>query len=118
MAKVNTKKEKKEKELKNETKKGKNSVSSKNENEQKTNIKIYEKYTCFVVGIIAILLFVSVLKNPIFIPALLITIALELFCIAYYYLEDKDKKKLVYGLFIVGVILVFVAIIYTILNTI
>ena len=65
-----------------------------------------------------VLLLFSVIKNPIFIPAFLITISLELFCIAYYYLEDKNKQNLVYGLFIFGVGLVIAAIIYTIFNTI
>lgn len=99
------------------SKKGKKSVDKKKKNNE-VNIKTYEKYTCFVVGIIIVLLFFSVLKNAIFIPALLITIGLELFCIAYYYLDDKNKKDLVYGLFIFGVGLVIAAIIYTIFNTI
>ena len=86
--------------------------------EKENNIKVYEKYTCFVIGILIILLFISVLKNAIFIPALLITCGLELFCIAYYFLDDKTKKNYVYGLFVVGVILIIVAIIYTIVNTI
>ena len=109
MAKVVKKKEK-------AVKKGKKSVN--NKKEQQKNIKIYEKYTCFVVGIIMILLFVSVIKNPVFVPALFITIALELFCVAYYYLDDSDKRNFVYGLFIIGVIFVFIAIVYTIFNTI
>lgn len=107
LAKVNTKEK---------NKKGKKSIDSKKE--QELNIKIYEKYTCFVVGLIVVLLFFSVIKNTIFIPALLITIGLELFCISYYYLDDNDKKSLVYGLFIFGVGLVIAAIIYTIFNTI
>lgn len=114
MAKSGEKKRDLNKELK---KKGRKSINKKN-NDKEVNIKIYEKYTCFVVGIIVVLLFFSVLKNAIFIPALLITIGLELFCIAYYYLDDKNKKDLVYGLFILGVGLVIAAIIYTIFNTI
>jgi len=102
--------------LKKGVKKGKKSVVNKKYREE--NIKIYEKYTCFVVGLIIILLFFSVLKNSIFIPAFLITIGLELFCIAYYHLEDNSKKNMVYVLFIFGVGLVIAAIIYTILNTI
>ena len=85
--------------------------------EKEKNIKSYEKYTCFVIGFLIVLLLVSAIKNPIFIPAFLITVGLELFCIAYYYLEDKEKKNYVYGLFIVGVILIVVAIGYTIINT-
>jgi len=114
MAKVS---EKKEKELKKETKKGKKSIVNNSDN-SKNNIKTYEKCTCFIIGFIVILLFVSVLKNAVFIPAFLITIALELFCIAYYYMDDKEKKNFVYGLFIMGVVLVVFAIFYTIFNTI
>ena len=84
----------------------------------KEDIKIYEKYTCYVVGFIAVLLFASVIKNTIFIPAFLITIGLELFCIAYYFLDNKNKRDLVNVLFIVGVGLVIFAIIYTIIETI
>ena len=87
-------------------------------NEEKENIKIYEKCTCFVVGIIILLLVFAVIKNAIFIPALLITIGLELFCISYYFIDDKEKKSLVYGLFEFGVFLVVVAIIYTIVKTV
>jgi len=112
MAKSGAKKRDLNKEL---SKKGKKSINKK---ENEVNIKTYEKYTCFVVGIIIVLLFFSVLKDAIFIPAFLITIGLELFCIAYYYLDDKNKQDLVYGLFILGVGLVIAAIIYTIFNTI
>ena len=119
MTKVSEKDKKNESkiEMKKEIKKGKKSVGKKKTNND-VNIKTYEKYTCFVVGLIIVLLFFSVLKNAIFIPALLITIGLEFFCIAYYYLEDKNKQNLVYGLFIFGVGLVIAAIIYTIFNTI
>lgn len=107
MAKVDAKKEKKN------VKKGKNSV-----NKDGANIRVYEKYTCVVVGVIIALLLFAVIKNPIFIPAFLITVGLELFCVAYYYMEDKNKQSLVYGLFIGGVLLVVIALIYTIVNTI
>ena len=102
---------------KKQTKKGKKSVG-KNKEVEKLNIKTYEKYTCFVVFGIVVLLFFSVIKNTIFIPAFLITIGLELFCIAYYFLDDNKKKDLVYSLFIFGVAFVVAAIIYTIFNTI
>ena len=71
-------------------KKGKESIDKKEE--KKVNIKIYEKCTCFVVGLIAVLLVFAVIKNTIFIPALLITVGLELFCIAYYYIDNNKKK--------------------------
>ena len=91
--------------------KGKKSVNGK-----KNLKKTYEKYTCYVVGVIVLLLVVAVIKNLIFIPALLITIGLELFCIAYYFIDNKRKKSLVYGLFELGVFLVLVAIVYTIIK--
>ena len=104
--------------VKNNEKKGKKSIDKIKKNnkkcEGKENVKVYEKYTCFAVGLIILLLVFAVIKNLIFIPALLITIALELFCIAYYLLEDKSKKSIVYALFEIGVALVVGAIIYTI----
>ena len=117
MAKEEVKKKNK-KEENNKVKKVSKEKKLSKKKEQENNIKVYEKYTCYVIGILIILLFVSVLKNAIFIPALLITCGLELFCIAYYFLDDKNKKNYVYGLFVVGVILIIVAIIYTIINTI
>ena len=92
-------------------KKGKKSVD--NKEEKKLNIKIYEKCTCYVVALIIVLLGFAVVKNTVFIPALLITVGLELFCIAYYYIDNKNKKSLVYALFQLGVALVVAAIIYT-----
>ena len=100
---------------KKEVKELKNAVNKK---DNKEKIKLYEKYTCYVVGLIILLLVIAVIKNYIFIPALLITIGLELFCISYYYIDDKSKKSLVYGLFEIGVFLIVVAIIYTIVKTI
>ena len=97
--------------------KGKKSIKI-SKNKENNNIKTYEKYTCFVVGILIVLLLFAAIKNMIFIPALLITIGLECFCISYYYLENKEKVNLVYGSFIFGVGLIFAAIIYTIINTI
>ena len=95
-------------------KKGKKSI----DNKKKASAKDYERYACYVVGLLIILLFVAVIKNAIFVPALLITIGLELFCIAYYFIDDKSKKKIVYGLFIFGVALVLFAVIYTIVKVV
>ena len=92
-------------------KKGKKSVDKK-------GLKIYEKCTCYVVGLIILLLIFAVIKNTIFIPALLITIGLELFCIAYYFIDNKKKKSLVYVLFEFGVALVIAALIYTLIKII
>lgn len=97
-------------------KKGKRSIKKKTSG--KSDIKRYEKYTCFVVGLIIVFLLFAVIKNSVFVPAFLITIGLELFCISYYYMDDRKKKDLVYGLFGVGVLLVLIAVIYTIVKTV
>ena len=101
------------KSLKKETKKKGNKSISKDDN----SIKNYEKYTCYVVGLVILLLMYAVIRNNIFMPALLITIGLEMFCISYYYLEDKTKKNIIYILFGIGVLLVVIAVIYTIVKT-
>lgn len=98
-------------------KKGKSSINKRNE-EGKTDIKKYERYTCLIVGLIIIFLLFAVIKNSVFVPAFLITIGLELFCISYYYMDNKKKKNLVYGLFSIGVLLVIIAVIYTIIKTV
>jgi len=104
------------KNIKKNINKGKKSIDKKEE--KKINIKTYEKFTCFIVGLMIVLLVFAVIKNSIFIPALLITIALELFCIAYYHIDNKSKKSLVYALFEFGVALVVAAIIYTVFKTV
>lgn len=98
---------------KKNNKKGKNNVDRK-KHSKKVDVKVYEKYTCYAVGLIILLLLFAVIKNFIFVPAFLITVALELFCIAYYYFDNKERQSLVYILFGFGVVLVLIAIIYTI----
>ena len=70
------------------------------------------------IGIWIQAILVAVIKNAILVPALLITIGLELLCIAQYFIDDKSKKKTVYGLFIFGVALVLFAVIYTIVKVV
>ena len=43
----------------------------------------------------------------------IISFALFLFCICYYYIDDEKKKKLVYTLFGLGVLLIIIEVIYT-----
>lgn len=69
-----------------------------------------------VAGIFFLTLLVFAILNKVFIPATLISFALFLFCVSYYYLEDKSKKKLVYVLFAIGVLSIIVEVIYTILE--
>lgn len=70
------------------------------------------------VGIVFLVLLVCAIVNKIFIPAMLISFALFLFCICYYYIEDESKKRLVYILFGVGVLLIVIEVIYTLVNII
>ena len=56
------------------------------------------------------------MTNEVFIPATLISFALFLFCICYYYIEDEKKKKLVYTLFGLGVLLIIIEVVYTLVK--
>ena len=96
----------------------KTTVTKKKDTNKKNNTKTYEKLSCIIVGLMIILLIILVIKSIIFLPSLLIFIGLELFSIAYYYIDNKSKKSLVYGLFEIGVFLVIIAIIYTIVKVI
>lgn len=71
-----------------------------------------------VVGIIFLIVLFCALVNKVFIPAALISFALFLFCICYYYLEDDSKKRMVYVLFGLGVLLIIIEVIYTLVNII
>ena len=68
------------------------------------------------VGIVFLVMLALSISNEVFIPATLISFALFLFCISYYYMEDESKKKLVYILFTLGIILIVVEVIYTIVR--
>ncbi len=68
------------------------------------------------VGIIFLVMLFLAISNEVFIPATLISFALFLFCISYYYMEDESKKKLVYVLFTLGIILIIAEVIYTIVR--
>ena len=50
--------------------------------------------------------------------SLLPLFALFLFCICYYYIEDESKKKMVYILFGLGVLLIVIEVIYTLVKII
>ena len=68
------------------------------------------------VGVIFLVLLILSMTNVVYLPATLISFALFLFCICYYYIEDESKKKLVYILFSLGVILIIVEVIYTLVK--
>ena len=72
---------------------------------------------CVVVGLVFLALLFGAINSYIFIPAAMISFALELFCICYHLVDRPNRKTEVYTLFIVGVIFVFFAIVYTIVKT-
>lgn len=80
-------------------------------------LKKIERIFCVVTGLIAILLIILAIFNYLFIPAACIMTALNLFGIYYIYQNDNSKKLLKYSLFIIGVGLIFFAVIYTIIKT-
>lgn len=69
-----------------------------------------------VIGIIFLVFLFLALTNEVFIPATLISFALFLFCICYHYIEDESKKKMVYVLFALGVLLIIIEVVYTIVK--
>lgn len=81
-------------------------------------LKRMEMVISLIVGVIFLVLLVCAIINKIFIPAALISLALFLFCICYYYIEDDSKKRFVYVLFGVGVLLIVIEVIYTLVNVV
>ena len=77
----------------------------------------FEIIVCIVVGIVFLALLFGAINSYIFIPAAMICFALELFCICYHLVDRPNRKTEVYTLFVVGVIFVVFAIIYTIVKT-
>ena len=75
-------------------------------------------HVSLVIGLIFLVLLTLSLVNHLFVPSAIICFSLFLFSICFCYYEDKDKKKLVYGLFAIGVLLVLIEVIYTIVNII
>ena len=92
--------------------------NSKKKNDVSLNVKRMEILFSIIVIMIFIVLLVKTLNNIIFLPATLIMASLECFCIGYYLRDNEDKKYYVYGLFVVGVILLFISVIYTIVKTV
>lgn len=77
-----------------------------------------ELIIAITIGVIFLFLLVMSMINEVFIPASLIAFSLFLFTICYYYLEDEKKKKMVYTLFTLGVLLIIIEVIYTIIKTV
>jgi len=85
-------------------------------NDMIITVKKIEELFCLIILIIFVILFVNAIKSRIFFPACLIMGALELFSLGYYFRDDKKKVNVVYILFGVGILLLFTAVIYTIMN--
>lgn len=81
-------------------------------------LKKVELIISIVVGLVFLVLLVLSMTNVVFLPATLILFALFLFCICYYYIEDESKKKMVYILFGLGVLLIVIEVIYTLVKII
>jgi len=71
-----------------------------------------------LIGIIFLVMLGFAVSNKVFIPVTLVTFSMFLFSICYYYIDDKSKKKIVYILFSIGVLLILVEVIYTLRNII
>ena len=82
------------------------------------NMKKIELLFCILVFFVFVILLVDAFRNFVFIPATLIMGALECFSIGYYYRNEKDKVNMVYLFFIIGVILLFISVFYTIFKTV
>ena len=87
-------------------------------NDMVITMKKVEELFCLIILIIFVVLLVNTFKRVIFLPACLIMGALELFSLGYYFRDDKKKVNIVYVLFGSGVILLFISVIYTIMNTV
>ncbi len=69
-----------------------------------------------VIGVIFLILLFFAITDEVFIPAALISFAMLLFCICYYYIENESKKKMVYILFSLGVLLIVIEVIFTLIK--
>ena len=102
--------------------KKKTAVKNKNKKEEKYKVISLEKFQkiemliAVCVGIVFLVLLFLSMSNEIYLPAALISFALFLFCICYYYMEDVSKKKLVYVLFGLGVLLIVIEVVYTLVK--
>lgn len=102
-----------EKNIKKDVKKKKNEKYKLVDSEKLRKIELI---ISLIVGIIFLVLLFFAVTNEVFIPAALISFALFLFCICYYYIEDESKKVMVYVLFSLGVLLIVIEVIYTLVK--
>lgn len=106
--------------MKKSEKNTKNNVKKKKSEKYKLvdseKLRKIELIISLIVGISFLVLLFFAITNEVFIPAALISFALFLFCICYYYIEDENKRVMVYVLFSLGVLLIIIEVIYTLVK--
>lgn len=75
------------------------------------NKKIIKIFSGFVLVVTIVTFLLSIFFNSAFITSFMLMLSLFLFSIAYY--VKDNNKKLVYILFIIGVLLIITSLIYT-----
>ncbi len=75
-----------------------------------------EFITSLIIGIIFLILIGFSVTDRVFVPVTLVTLALLLFSICYYYIDDENNKILVYILFSMGVLIIVAEVVYTLVN--
>ena len=86
----------------------------KKKNDMFLNMKKIELLFCILVFLVFVILLMKSFVSINFIPACLIIGALECFSIGYYLRNDKNKMSIIFFLFVFGVVLLLLAIFYTI----
>ena len=79
-------------------------------------LKKVEFVVNIVLGVLFLAMLVLAIINKVFVPLTLVTFAMLLFGICYYYIDDKNKKKLVYVLFAIGVLVIAIEVVFTLVN--
>ena len=74
--------------------------------------KLIKYFSIFVLVVVLITLGLSIFYSRAFISSTLFMSSLLLFSYSYYIYDDKDKKKIVYILFIIGILLIISALGY------
>jgi len=87
-------------------------------NDMVITMKKIEELFCIIILIIFLVLLINTFRSNVFLPACLIMGALELFSLGYYFRDDKKKVNVVYMLFGSGVVLLFISVMYTIMNAV
>ncbi len=78
------------------------------------NKKLVKYFSGFVLVVFVATLLASIFYNHAFVPSAILMLALFVFSVCYY-IKD-EKKNLMYGLFVLGVLLIIASLIYTYLS--